>query len=354
MLIKFLKLAIYIPFLLISSFINGQEDYYCLFEKASDYYNSYPAIISRNDWLSVAKCNEGANLAFYNLALASENQPNMSYPEAAILHDIVKISNRFTNRCWRGYSTWIRYDNRQLTWNYQYPGSPYQTEMSNLCCEEAVLRADPNATAGQQCTVITFLSTNERALVTPSGIYSLGSPITLRFRNWLPVVIPSFTMNTQNVPQGTTWYVKEIYPQETRNGNWIWDDQNKVFSANMSNLQQTIIKLGNYTQENVSASFEFPYYSNNVYYGSYIVQYTGKMTNKSILGTVTWYWNGSVYVSGTWEVNFNSESPTMTCEECARLKCPDCAEVIGLLCEVMDGHPKSEACRQCLKTNCGQ
>jgi len=352
--VKILKLAIIISFLLPVFVSNAQEEYYCLFEKTSDYFHSFPAIISRNDWLSVSKCGEAAFLGFFNLSLAPENQPNMSYSEATILHDIVKISTRFTNRCWRGYSTWIRYDNRQMTWNYQYPGSPYQIEMSNLCCEEAVIRATQNTTPDQQCTVISFLSTNDRAIVTSTGIFSLGNAITLRFRNWPPVVIPPLNVNTQNLPNGTNWFVKEIYPQETRSGNWIWDNQKQAFSANMTNMTQTLIKLGNFTQENVSASFEFPYYSNNVYYGTYIVQYQGKITNKSILGTVTWYWNGSAYVTGTWEVNFNASSTSMPCEECAKLNCPECNEVIGLLCEIMDGHPKSEACRDCIKRNCSQ
>jgi hypothetical protein len=330
----------------------GQDDYYCLYEKASSYYNSYPTIISRNDWLSVAKCKEAANLGFHNLMIAPENQPNMSYAEAAVLHDIVKISNRFTNRCWRGYSTWIRYDTRQMTWNYQYPGQPYVIEMSNLCCEEAVLRANAGA-VGQACTVITFLSTTNRAVVTPNGIFSLGGSITFRFRNWPPVVIPSMQGSTVNLPAGTSWNVKEIYAGETRTSKWVWNEQQRIFSAMSNNSVSNSIRLTQYATENVLASFEYPYYYNNVYYGSYTVQYAGKIVGQSIIGTVTWYWQGKAYVSGRWEVNFGADSlSTMSCDECVKQKCSVCEGVTVLLCEVVDGHPNSAACRQCIKEKC--
>ncbi len=44
---------------------------------------------------------------------------------------------------------------------------------------------------------------------------------------------------------------------------------------------------------------------------------------------------------------------TMSCDQCAAQRCPACAGVTILLCEVMDGHPNSQACRECIRQNCG-
>lgn len=42
----------------------------------------------------------------------------------------------------------------------------------------------------------------------------------------------------------------------------------------------------------------------------------------------------------------------MTCDQCAAQKCPSCAGVVVMMCEVMDGHPNSQACRECIRQNC--
>lgn len=41
-----------------------------------------------------------------------------------------------------------------------------------------------------------------------------------------------------------------------------------------------------------------------------------------------------------------------SCDQCAAERCPSCAGVVILMCEVMDGHPNSQACRDCMRQNC--
>ncbi len=273
---------------------------YCVFEQMNS-----NKVISRIDWLSVAKCSDGGLLAGGGLQSIKQG---LSFAEAAALVDAMRVNlgtsssgeqDRFHSRCDHSYQVWKRTDGGSPSKAYTHadanPGPGYAPDVSHLCCEDAAALVFPK-TGNDDCRSFELMSVPGALVTLRNGHWVSSAPHTA-IPSHPPINLSSASGDSsapsslQNVG---TWHECETLSSEIC-GTWTWNASKKQFDAQWANGAKAHLKLDRFESDSVVVTRD----DHAGVSAGMMATYVGQRSGNSISGNVTWTYRGGMH-KGTW------------------------------------------------------